>query len=297
MRGRSRYTWVLGLVAMMASVPSLQSRIATAKASPKQIEARADKPQPRVTDVYPTSNVLPENLLRFYIYFSRPMKRGNVLSSIKLVDSEGAAVTGAFLNNKFALWSPDGTRLTLLFDPGRVKTGLVAHNRLGRALKANQSYELVIESTLLSVDGTPLTETHRKPFRVSEEDFEEPDMQKWRLVKPRTGSKDSLKLTLNGAHDHVSLAYRIRVKDEAQKTVQGRINLAKFESVWLFMPEQPWRSSHYSVVVDPLLEDLAGNRLTGLFEKPLADVSCSASRPKSIEFHPIESSDGGNVVE
>ena len=293
MRQRSRYTWALALAAMMAGVLSWQTRTIAADASPKQDDAHTGKPQPRVTDVYPTADVLPENLLRFYIYFTRPMGRENVLSSIKLLDSKGEVVSGAFLNNKFALWSPDGTRLTLLFDPGRVKTGLVAHNRLGRALQANQNYELVIESTLLSVDGIPLVETHRKPFRVSAEDFEAPNIQQWRLKKPRAGSKDSLQLKLNGAHDHLSLAYRIRVKDDAQKTLPGRIDIAEFESVWLFIPEQPWNSSNYSVVVDPLLEDIAGNRLTDLFEKPLANDNRSSARPKSIEFQPIESSDGG----
>ena len=287
MRERNHYTWALVVLAMLAGLPSVQSRTIAAQ-TPKQKDAHLAKPLPNVTDVYPTADVLPVNLLRFYIYFSRPMKRVNALSSIKLIDRRGKVVSGAFLNNKFALWSPDGSRLTLLFDPGRVKTGLVAHNRLGRALKANQNYQLVIESTLLTVDGVPLAETYRKPFRVSEEDSESPNVQQWRLQKPTSGSKNPLRLTLNGAHDHVSLAYRIRVKDETQMTVPGRIDLAESESVWLFIPQQPWKSSSYSVVVDPLLEDIAGNRLTGLFEKPLAGGNRPASRIKAIEFQPIE---------
>ena len=278
-----RYLSVVSLAAITVCVSSLDA--GTTEAANKQ----AVKPKVCVSEVYPTSEVLPENLLRFYIYFSRPMQRENVLSSIKLLDSKGEVVSGAFLENKFQLWSPDGTRLTLLFDPGRVKTGLVAHRRLGRALKAGQNYELVIDPTMLAVDGTPLSSTFRRAFRVSKADFEAPDIEKWRLERPTNGSNDSVKLVLNGPQDHVSLAYRIRIKDEAGKTVAGRIELAQAESVWVFKPDQSWTSSGYKIRIDPLLEDVAGNRLTGLFEKPWVDNKRSWSEPRTLVFHPVDS--------
>ena len=162
---------IFGIAAMTTCVSSLTA--GTTEVPNNQ----STKPKAIVTEVYPTSDVLPENLLRFYVYFSRPMKREGALESIRLVDSKGEVVSGAFLENNFSLWSPDGTRLTLLFDPGRVKTGLVAHERFGRALKAGSNYELVIDSTMMAVNGTPLSSTFRKAFRVAKPDFEAPDIQ------------------------------------------------------------------------------------------------------------------------
>ncbi len=223
----------------------------------------------RVTEVYPTADVLPENLLRFYIYFSEPMLREDALSSIHLVDDHGDRVNGAFLDNKFGLWSPNGRRLTLLFDPGRVKTGLVAHNTLGRALRPHQAYELIIDSTLRDLSRCPLAASHRKTFRVSMADDQAPDIQQWHLQPPRSHTRDSLAVALNGVHDHLSLAYRIRVKTVDDRVVPGRIDLANAEQQWQFVPDQPWQSQPYLLAIDPTLEDIAGNRMTGLFERPL----------------------------
>src|SRR5215472_3675601 len=42
-----------------------------------------------VTQVFPSSGLLPENLLRFYICFSNPMQRGRALEEISLLDGGG----------------------------------------------------------------------------------------------------------------------------------------------------------------------------------------------------------------
>lgn len=231
-----------------------------------QCESMADKAQ--VSAVYPTADVLPENLLRFYVYFSKPMQRQDILSSVYLVDQDGNRLDGVFLDNKFDLWSPDSSRLTLLFDPGRVKTGLVAHNAMGRALKPGEEYQLVIDTSAADVDGCYLNRTFRKTFTATEADYEVPDIHEWKIHQPEQGSNEPLRIDLNGKMDHVSLAYRIRVKDEVGNTVAGSIALSKHEQQWIFTPEQLWESSQYQVVVDPVLEDVAGNRLTGLFDQP-----------------------------
>src|SRR6056297_3284815 len=79
-------------------------------------------PIDRRVEIYPTAGELPANLLRFFVYFPQPMDRSDILDHILLVDDAGSEVTGAFLENRYDLWSPDATRLTVLLDPGRVKT-------------------------------------------------------------------------------------------------------------------------------------------------------------------------------
>lgn len=224
-----------------------------------------------VSAVYPTADVLPENLLRFYIYFSKPMQRADVFSSIYLVDAKGNKLEGVFLDNKFDLWSPDNTRLTLLFDPGRVKTGLVAHNAMGRALKPGNDYQLVIDAKLQDANNCGLEKTFNKHFRATVQDYESPNAEKWVISKPRVNTRDALTVLFNGKIDHLSLAYRVRVKTVNGQSVSGKISLANDEREWQFTPSLPWKSGEYSLVIDPKLEDIAGNRMTGLFDQPLAN--------------------------
>ncbi len=114
-----------------------------------------------------TSDVLPENLLRFYISISAPMSRGEAYQRIKLLDAAtGKPVESPFLELDEELWSPDGTRFTLLFDPGRVKRGLKPREELGPVLEAGKSYSLVIDADWPDATGNPLTAGFRKTFRV-----------------------------------------------------------------------------------------------------------------------------------
>ncbi|HAA19186.1 MAG TPA: hypothetical protein DCP28_10590, partial [Cytophagales bacterium] len=93
-----------------------------------------ESPLPEVLAVYPSADTLPENLLRMYVEFATPMKTTGNLSRIQLKDAQGQVLNGVLFDNVYELWDPDQRQLTLLFDPGRVKTGLQAHDALGRAL-------------------------------------------------------------------------------------------------------------------------------------------------------------------
>src|SRR5262249_11153664 len=77
-----------------------------------------------LSQVYPTRDRLPENQLKFYLHFSAPMSQGDAYRYIRLLDATGKEVRQAFLELGEELWDPQGTRFTLLFDPGRIKQGL-----------------------------------------------------------------------------------------------------------------------------------------------------------------------------
>lgn len=237
-----------------------------------------------VSEVYPTADVLPENLLRFYVYFSAPMRRDGVHTSIALLDSAGAPIPAVFLANQRPLWSPDGRRLTLVLDPGRVKSGLDAHEALGRALVAGERYTLSIDARTLDSEGCQLAGDFTKEFQTSEADLTIPDLDEWTLAAPTAGTREGLDLRLNGSHDHVSLAYRIRVRDSAGAVLAGSIALADHEQVWRFTPRAPWRHENYALVIDTRFEDTAGNRLTGLFDRPAADGRTDLLGRDSVEL-------------
>ena len=51
-----------------------------------RLERPRAKPETIVSQVYPTADSLPENLLKFYLHFSAPMSQGNVYSHIHLLN-------------------------------------------------------------------------------------------------------------------------------------------------------------------------------------------------------------------
>lgn len=243
-----------------------------------------DAEQTVVADVYPTAGTLPENLLRVYIYFSAPMGRGDILPAIDLMDAEGRPVEGVFLSNRFDLWSADRTRLTLLLDPGRVKTGLEANVAMGRALVPGESYTLQISETALDAQGCALVASHAVTFTAAEADLAPPSPADWELIRPKAGTREPLTVVLDGPVDHLSLAYRLRVIGPGGAPVPGRIDLGEDETRWFFRPRQPWPATPHRLAIDPMLEDLAGNRPGILFDQPVG--APTRPWPRALAFTP-----------
>lgn len=269
--------WLVGL--SFLTVSSAQAHLGSNSCFPGAL--------PNVVDVYPTSDRLPENTLRFYIYFSAPMDRASVFSAISLNDRNGQNIENGFLKNVNDLWSPDGTRLTLLMDPGRVKTGLYANDAFGQALKAGGRYTLSIGTTATSNQGCPLSEPHLKTFEVSDRDQSVPNPLFWSIAAPDAGSFDSLKIEMSEMIDHLSLAYRIRVLSSSDAPIPGRIDIGAEERAWYFTPHNSWDDDEYTIRVDPVLEDIAGNRMTGLFDRPVDADQDTMPKPRYIQFNPV----------
>lgn len=107
----------------------------------------ADAPRTtRVVSAHLRAERIPANALRWYVEFSAPMERGDVLTHIRLLDAAGRQVKGAFLEVPEELWDPSGTRVTILFDPGRVKRGVRTNLESGAPLVAGRRYKLVVDA-------------------------------------------------------------------------------------------------------------------------------------------------------
>src|SRR4030095_8926491 len=98
-----------------------------------------------VSQVYPSAELLPENLLKFYVHFSAPMSRGHAYKHTHLRDENGKEIEVPFLELDEELWDPTMTRLTLFIDPGRIKRGVRPLEEVGPALEAGKRYNLVVD--------------------------------------------------------------------------------------------------------------------------------------------------------
>ncbi|MEO1652287.1 MAG: hypothetical protein AAFU64_01975, partial [Bacteroidota bacterium] len=191
---------------------------------------------PKVLAVFPSSDSLPENLLRLYIHFSKPMKTIGNLEKIKLRDEAGREVDGAIFNHVFELWNQEQTQLTLLLDPARVKTGLRAHEERGRALQAGKNYELHIGS-LEDVDGG-MTQAFTKSFYVIKEDKRAPNKALWTFRLPPAGSKSPLLIRFPQMLDRLSLLQRLKLTDKNNQPIAGQIEIGQGESEWRLIPHK-----------------------------------------------------------
>jgi hypothetical protein len=230
---------------------------------------RVERQAARVQAVFPSSNRLPENLLKFYVHFSAPMSRGEIYSHISLIDGTGSRVELPFLELEQELWDRTGSRLTVLFDPGRIKRGLVPHNDVGPALEAGRSYTFVIAATWRDAAGTPLARKFRKNFEVITADREPPDPSQWRIFPPPAAGRGALEVRFPEPMDHALIEHMLLPRTPGGEEVKGEVLIEKDETVWRFVPGRAWAPGIYRLAVDTALEDLAGNRIGRPFDVDL----------------------------
>lgn len=240
------------------TAPSLVSEFA--------LPAPAPSAPASLTRVDPAADRLPENLLKFYLHFSKPMGRGKAYDHVRILDSQGDALRSPFLELGEELWDPSGTRLTLLLDPGRIKRGLRPREEEGPILEAGKAYTLVVDRDWPDAEGQALGESFRKPFRAGPADETQPDPKTWTVVPPTAGSSESLTVTFPESLDRAILDRAVVVRAPDGRSVAGAVEVAANATRWRFRPAQAWAAGTYTLVIDAELEDLAGNSIARPFE-------------------------------
>lgn len=276
LRFRPRYPLVPGLsyVARLDFDPL--SRLAIGRPSARApivasfaLPAPEIEPSTVVSAIYPSAGELPENQLRFYIHFSAPMGRGEAYEHIHLLAADRGAVEAPFLEIGEELWDPGMRRLTLFFDPGRIKRGLRPHQEAGPPLREGTSYRLMIDAGWRDARGMPLVEGFQKAFTVTAPDRRAPDPADWTLKPPPSGGREAFEIEFPEPLDHGLLGRVVRVRDGDGGIVAGRVEIGEEERRYRFTPAAPWSAGDYAVEVEAILEDLAGNNLRQVFDVDL----------------------------
>ncbi|MGF1578739.1 MAG: Ig-like domain-containing protein [Gemmataceae bacterium] len=222
----------------------------------------------KIVKVYPTANVLPANHLRFYIHFSGPMRGGEeIFRQIQILDAKGKAVHDPWLHDE--LWDQKDKKLILYIHPGRIKWNVFLRQQLGPVLVANTSYTFLIRTVMLDANGKKLAKEYRKTFRTSVENRHRVDLSKWKVAGPQVNTKTPIRVTFPVAIDYSSLHRFLHIVDSKNRKVNGTITIGKDERSWLFSPTKEWGSQRYRLVVDPRLEDTAGNTPLRPFDRDL----------------------------
>ncbi len=223
-------------------------------------------PRTFVEEVYPTADTVPENLLKLYVHFSAPMSRAEAYGRISLLDAAGEPIELPFLELDQELWDPEGRRLTLLFDPGRVKRDLLPNREVGSPLREGERYTLVVDPGWPDAEGRELREEFRKSFSAGPADHEIPTEKNWQVDAPTAGTRDPLVIRFSEPMDQALLVRVIEITTPTGTRIAGSIEIDQHETRWQFRPDEPWKSGDYLIDAATVLEDLAGNTLVRPFE-------------------------------
>ncbi len=242
---------------------------------------------PEVAGVFPSSDCVPQNLLKMYLRFSAPMNRGEAYHSIRFLDKDGRRVEEAFLEIPQELWDASGCQFTILFDPGRIKRGLARHEQLDLPFQVGQTYTLVVDDRWRSAALKKLDKSERHSFTVVEPDRTQPDPDKWTIRAPTAGSHEPLFIDFGEPLDRAMLDHAIEVFQVDQR-VPGETTVSRGETQWSFTPHRPWTADEFVIEIDSRLEDLAGNSIARPFEieslVPEVDRSRFDVRPRRLLF-------------
>ncbi len=273
-----RFAWVEGLTYTAHLKPALLAaklddaslRLGDQTLQASSFVAKPETAAPTlVTQVYPTGEELPANQLKLYIQFSAPMSRGEAFDRLHLVDEAGNQLPRTFLRLEDELWDESRTRLTVWFDPGRIKRGLRPNREFGAPLTAGRRYRLTIDRAWQDENGNPLGAGFEKAFAVVPSDRVAPRQQDWQLRAPEIGSREALTLQFAEPMDYALLESFIEVFDAQGNRVSGEVAIAQGEKAWQFTPTEAWGEGNYAIHINTALADRAGNSLRHLFDTDL----------------------------
>ena len=255
------------------------------------VETRISIPGPppsaavRVTEIFPTLDEVPENLLRLYIHFSGRMGREGGVPHVKILDDQGDEVIEPFLPVEGEFWDDVHTRYTLFFDPGRVKTGILPNERMGRPLRRGRRYTLVVSRDWKDAEGKPLVEEFRRTFSVGPAVAKPLDPASWIIAAPRAGSREQLRVTFPWRLDRALLERALGVERDGRLLAGGGVAIGG-EREWRFIPASPWAAAPHHLVVLSILEDPSGNRIGRAFEVEGATEGPAAPERVLIPWSP-----------
>ncbi len=240
-----------------------------------------------VLAIYPTATEVPRNLLRFSVWFSARMSEGRAAAHIRLLDEVGGVIAGALLPTEYELWDTERRRLTVLLDPARIKRGLEAHRQEGYPLRSGAAVRLVVDQHMHDARGNGLRAAAERTYLVGADERRHVEPHAWTLTAPPRQTLEPLTIAFDRPLDHGLLTRCLRAVGPDGRTVGGTADIGPGERSWRLTPRREWVPGSHRLLVDPDLEDLAGNSVARVFDRDLTR-SADAPRPPISVMLPFQ---------
>ena len=224
---------------------------------------------PELLEIRPVSKEWPENLLRVYLHFNRPMARGESSKFIQIKDDTGRILIQPFLELDQELWDRDGKRLTLLFDPGRVKSGLKPREEDGAILEKGHQYTIHVAKGWPDARGVAMEKPLEQTFMVGPADHEPVEPRLWTIKPPQAKASSTLEIQFHQPVDTGMAMRLISVLESGECPLDGKAEISADGLIWKFTPVVKWSPGLHFIEVDPVLEDPSGNQVGRPFERDM----------------------------
>ena len=227
-------------------------------------------PTTSVVAIYPSADELPVNQLKFYVHFSSPMSEDWALRAVHVRRADNdEPLDGVFLEMEPELWDRDRRRLTLILEPGRIKRGLAPNQEAGYPLIQGVPVIVTVDTEFHDAAGRLLRNGAERHYEIGPTVRARVNPEDWRYHCPTAGSTEPLTVEFDRPLDQALLEHSLWVNAAAGVALAGRGSVGPEERSWRFEPQSQWEEGRHQVIVDPRLEDLAGNSLIRVFDRDL----------------------------
>lgn len=234
------------------------------------IAAEEEYQQGEVSKIYPTPSILPQNVLRFYVYFSQPMSFDNPYDYLSIIDQDNEPVNTPFVEFRQGLWDQTRTRLTVFIHPGRIKRGVGPHVKQGPVFKQGQRYRLKVDKRFKTLDGVALITDFEKTFAIDAPVYQKLNVAHWQLVLPPVDSQQKLVITPERALDpHIAVQMITLVNRKTGEPIDVDFTVGASGLNLFVEPNSPWLAGEYQLQFDSKLEDLSGNTPAWAFDSEI----------------------------
>lgn len=238
---------------------TIKKRFSTPKAS------IITAPLTEAIQIFPLTDKIPTNILCFHALFSSPMNEDRMaFTKVQLID-EAENIKPKVWKEK-SYWTDSAKCLVLMIHPGRIKRGIHYLTELGPVFEVGKKYTIVITTALQDKYNRPLYKEYRKTFTAIAPDRQIPKLAETNFKKPTSGTRNSLQISFSEAMDYGSLCMGLKIFDEKNQLIQGKIQPVNNDNTWNFIPDTFWKKELYRVEFNTEIADLASNHLHRLFE-------------------------------
>ncbi len=241
---------------------------------------------PKVNAFFPNIDTVPENLLKMYVQFNKPIQQSKAtLNFIKVYNQTTEKEVSIFLPLENELWNKEKTSLTLWLDPGRIKQDLIPNKELGKPIIKGNAYKIIIDKALEDQQGNEMKVDFEKIIFVTKRDTQKPTIDNWKIKTPKINTKQSLKIDFKEAVDIVLANEASQVFDPKNELVSGEFLVSKDGDYLFFTPNNQWSKGKYLIRIESSFEDLVGNNLNRLFDTDLENRGeVDTSKTKELFF-------------
>jgi hypothetical protein len=161
---------------------------------------------------------------------------------------------------------------------------------VGYPLQSGSSFRVVVDDGYRDARGAQLRAGAERRYEVGGDERRRVAPENWALTVPRTESREPVVVVFERPLDHGLLTRCLRVVDPDGRGVVGRVEVGPEERSWRLTPAQRWVSGTHQIVVDPVLEDLAGNSVSRVFDRDMARTEDQPrpAGPIAVSFAPAE---------